>query len=302
MSNDGAVSEFIDKVLQNIFKIFYAGLYESTERSLEGLFDSFNREVNKATNLISAGPKQWNTSAYSMMQSVSENVCIPIAAVFITVIFCWELIHLVQESNSMHNIPPERLMIVLLKFALCLVVCAYSFKIVMSFCDLGIWASAKLGGHTSTSLWNFQLTLEDMGIDPTPEKITFSAVMELAGYKVMLAIGTVGIWICGAIVYVRVMLWFIELLLYASPAPIPYSTWMNKEWSQMGMNYTRKMLALSFEGFFILLLFAVYGGVLEGLQTGDFKQNLVMIIGCGFGLAVMMFKVGNISASIFNAH
>lgn len=302
MSNDGAVSEFIDKVLQNIFKIFYAGLYESTERSLEGLFDSFNREVNKATNLISAGPKQWNTSAYSMMQSVSENVCISIAAVFITVIFCWELIHLVQESNSMHNIPPERLMIVLLKFALCLVVCAYSFKIVMSFCDLGIWASAKLGGHTSTSLWNFQLTLEDMGIDPTPEKITFSAVMELAGYKVMLAIGTVGIWICGAIVYVRVMLWFIELLLYASPAPIPYSTWMNKEWSQMGMNYTRKMLALSFEGFFMLLLFAVYGGVLEGLQTGDFKQNLVMIIGCGFGLAVMMFKVGNISASIFNAH
>ncbi len=302
MSNDGAVSEFIDKVLQNIFKIFYAGLYESTERSLEGLFDSFNREVNKATNLISAGPKQWNTSAYSMMQSVSENVCIPIAAVFITVIFCWELIHLVQESNSMHNIPPERLMIVLLKFSLCLVVCAYSFKIVMSFCDLGIWASAKLGGHTSTSLWNFQLTLEDMGIDPTPEKITFSAVMELAGYKVMLAIGTVGIWICGAIVYVRVMLWFIELLLYASPAPIPYSTWMNKEWSQMGMNYTRKMLALSFEGFFMLLLFAVYGGVLEGLQTGDFKQNLVMIIGCGFGLAVMMFKVGNISASIFNAH
>ncbi len=302
MSNDGAVSEFIDKVLQNIFKIFYAGLYESTERSLEGLFDSFNREVNKATNLISAGSKQWNTSAYSMMQSVSENVCIPIAAVFITVIFCWELIHLVQESNSMHNIPPERLMIVLLKFALCLVVCAYSFKIVMSFCDLGIWASAKLGGHTSTSLWNFQLTLEDMGIDPTPEKITFSAVMELAGYKVMLAIGTVGIWICGAIVYVRVMLWFIELLLYASPAPIPYSTWMNKEWSQMGMNYTRKMLALSFEGFFMLLLFAVYGGVLEGLQTGDFKQNLVMIIGCGFGLAVMMFKVGNISASIFNAH
>ena len=68
------------------------------------------------------------------------------------------------------------------------------------------------------------------------------------------------------------------------------------------MNYTRKMLALSFEGFFMLLLFAVYGGVLEGLQTGDFKQNLVMIIGCGFGLAVMMFKVGNISASIFNAH
>lgn len=295
-------SEFAGELLQWIGKTLYTGLYASTEESLQGLFDSLNGALSSASRQITKGPKLWNDSAYSTVQGIAENVCIPIAAVFITVVFCWELIHLVQESNSMHNIPPERLMIVLLKFALCLVVCAYSFKIVMSFCDLGIWASAKLGGHTSTSLWNFQLTLEDMGIDPTPEKITFSAVMELAGYKVMLAIGTVGIWICGAIVYVRVMLWFIELLLYASPAPIPYSTWMNKEWSQMGMNYTRKMLALSFEGFFMLLLFAVYGGVLEGLQTGDFKQNLVMIIGCGFGLAVMMFKVGNISASIFNAH
>ncbi len=302
MSGDHAVSEFVDKVVQSIWKIFYAGLYESTRKSLEGLFDSLNQEVDKATNLISAGPKNWNDTAYSLMQNVSENVCIPLAAAFITVIFCWEIIHLVQESNSMQNIQPERLMLVLMKFALCLIVCTYSFQIVMAFCDLGIWASENLGGLTGDSVGEFKLTLEDLGIDPSPERITLAAVMELGGYKVMLAIGTVGIWICGVLVYVRVMLWFIELLLYASTAPIPYSTWMNREWSQMGMNYTRKMLALSFEGFFMLLLFSVYGGVLGGLQAGNFKQNLVMLIGCGFGLAVMMFKVGNISASIFNAH
>lgn len=223
--------------------------------------------MNKATSLISAGPKQWNDSAYGLMQNVSENVCIPLAAAFITVIFCWEMIHIVQESNSMQNIQPERLMIILIKFALCLIVCTYSFKIVMAFCDLGIWASKELGGLTNDSVGEFKLSLEDLGVDPSPEKITLGAVMELAGYKVMLAIGTVGIWICGVLVYIRVMLWFIELLIYASTAPIPYSTWMNKDWSQMGMNYTRKMLALSFEGFFMLLLFAVYGGVLGGLRA-----------------------------------
>ena len=235
------------------------------------------------------------------MQSISENVCIPIAAAFITVVFCWELIHLVQESNSMQNIQPERLMIVLIKFALCLVVCAYSFKIVMSFCDIGTWAARKLRAETQTSVSIAMApSMDELGLPA--DEYTLENLMELAGYKVTLVIASFGIWICGILVYIRVMLWFVEYLIYASPAPIPYSTWMNKEWSQMGMNYTRKMLALSFEGFFILLLFAVYGGVLEGLQTGDFKQNLVMIIGCGFGLAVMMFKVGNISASIFNAH
>lgn len=77
---------------------------------------------------------------------------------------------------------------------------------------------------------------------------------------------------------------------------------MNKDWSQVGMNYTRKMLALSFEGFFILLLFSTYGGILSGLQLEDFTQSMVMILGSGFALAIMMFKIGNLSASIFNAH
>ncbi len=171
----------------------------------------------------------------------------------------------------------------------------------MSFCDIGTWAARKLRAETQTSVSIAMApSMDELGLPA--DEYTLENLMELAGYKVTLVIASFGIWICGILVYIRVMLWFVEYLIYASPAPIPYSTWMNKEWSQMGMNYTRKMLALSFEGFFILLLFAVYGGVLEGLQTGDFKQNLVMIIGCGFGLAVMMFKVGNISASIFNAH
>lgn len=296
-----AVSEFWDKLLQLIIKSVYTALYQSVGESLQGLFDSLNRELSHASRQITRGPKLWNESAYGLMQDISENVCIPIAAVFITVIFCWELIHLVQESNSMQNIQPERLMLVLIKFALCLVVCAYSFRIVMGFCDLGTWAARQLREMTQTSVSiSMAPSLADLGLPE--DEYTLENLMKLAGYKVTLVLASFGIWICGILVYIRVMLWFVEYLLYASTAPIPFSTWMNKEWSQTGMNYTRKMLALSFEGFFILLLFSVYGGVLSGLQLGDFKQSLVMVIGCGFGLAVMMFKVGNISASIFNAH
>lgn len=295
------ISEFWDKLLWLIIKSIYDPLYKSVGESLQGLFDSLNRELSNASRQITLGPKLWNGSAYGLVQGISENVCIPIAAAFITVIFCWELIHLVQESNSMQNVQPERLLLVLLKFALCLLVCAYSFEIVMSFCDLGVWAAGRLRELTSTSVSiSMAPALEDLGLPA--DGYTLENLMKLAGYKVTLVLASFGIWICGILVYIRVMLWFVEYLIYASTAPIPYSTWMNKEWSQIGMNYTRKMLALSFEGFFILLLFAVYGGILGGLQMEDFTQSLVMVIGCGFGLAVMMFKVGNISASIFNAH
>lgn len=298
-----AISEFAEKLLEWIIKSLYDPLYESVEKSFQGLFDSLDNNVTNATQLISAGPEQWNGSAFGLMQTVAENVCIPIAGAFITVIFCWEMIHLVQDSNSMQSVKPENLMISLMKFALCLMVCAYSFKIIMGFCDLGIWAVGRLGTGSNVSFGASAPGLADLGIsNPPDDGYTVGGLMELVGYKIILVIAKVGIVLCGLLVYVRVMLWFMELLLYASAASIPYSTWMNREWSQVGMNYTRKMLALSFEGFFMLLLFAMYGGVLGGMQLGDFMQSLVMIIGCGFALAVMMFKVGNISSSIFNAH
>lgn len=303
VAGDAAISEFGEKLLQWIMKTVYTGLYISVERSIQGLFDTLNNEFSAASRSITKGPRLWNGSAYDTAQSVAENVCIPVAAGFITVIFCWELIHLVQEKNSMQDVKPERLLIVLMKFALCLAVCAYSFQIVMGFCDLGIWAARQLRTMSQTSVSiSYAPTLEDLGVDPSPDEYSLTDLMELAGYKIILTLAQFGIWICGILVYIRVMLWFVEFLLYASVAPIPYSTWINREWSQVGMNYTRKMLALSFEGFFMLLLFAMYGGVLGGLQLGDFRQSLVMVIGCGFALAVMMFKVGNISSSIFNAH
>lgn len=297
----GYVSEFVEGVIENIVESLYTPIYDSVANNVQDLFYDLNQNISSAASNITAGPRAWNPSAYATVQAVAENVCIPLAGSFITVIFCWEMIHLVQESNSMQNVKPDRLVISLMKFGLCLLACAYSFKIVMAFSDLGNWAAGKLAG-TSVSI-SMAPTLASMGLsNPPANGYTIGCLMELMGYWIALKLAKVGVWVCGIVVYIRVMLWFIEILIYASSAPISYSTWMNKEWSQVGMNYTRKMLALSFEGFFILLLFSLYGGVLGGLQLGDFQQSLVMILGCGFGLAVMMFKVSNISSSIFNAH
>lgn len=293
-------SEFFDSLLQMILKAIYDPLYKSVEQSFNDMFSILNYEVSKTAGRIIGGPAAWNQSAYNLIQSIAENVCIPIAAAFITVIFCWELIHLMQESNSMQNVSQEKIFLVLMKFALCMFVCAYSFKIVMGFYDIGAYASKKITGRTSIQFSGIEL--KDLGIVATPTEYELGMLMQLAGYKIILFIGKLGIIICSMLIYIRSMFWFIEFLLYASVAPIPYSTWVNREWSQVGMNYTRKMLAMSFDGFFILLLFTIYGGVMSGLKLGDFTQSMVMIIGSGFALAIMMFKTGNISASIFNAH
>lgn len=293
------ISEFVDKVLARIIKTLYDPIYRSVQKNMNNLFSFINSQILNATHQIVAGPKAWNSSAYNAMQTVAETICLPIAGCFITIIFCWQLISMVQDSNAMQAVKPDRLMFTLMKFCLCLYVCANSFKIIMAFCDLGIWAATKVYLNTNTYV-SFSHSLSDLGL--AADDYTFDNLMKLAGYWLAIKLALLAVWICGIIVYIRTMIWFVELLMYASAAPIPYSTWMNKEWSQVGMNYTRKMLALSFQGFFILLLFSLYGAVLSGLNLGDFTQSLVMILGCGFALAMMMFKAGPISESIFNAH
>lgn len=297
------ISEFAHQLGQEILRSIHIPLYDSVQKNMEDLFSVLNYEVTKAADRITGGVQAWNEDAFDLVRSIAENVCIPIAASLITVIFCWELIRLVQESNSMNNVKPDKIMIVLLKFGLCMLVCAKSFDIIVGISDLGAWASEQLGLLTSSELRHFDVDLSEMtGIKREPPEYDVGMLMTLCGYKVLLFIGKIGVAVCGALVYIRVMIWFLEFLIYSSAAPIPYSTWANKDWAQVGMNYTRKMLALAFEGFFILLLFAIYGGVISGISSDSLMENMIMVIGCGFALSVMMFKTGNISASIFNAH
>ena len=50
----------------------------------------------------------------------------------------------------------------------------------------------------------------------------------------------------------------IEIYLYTSIAPIPFATFINKEWGQVGNNYLKGLMALGFQGFFIMVIVGIY--------------------------------------------
>lgn len=296
------IGDFVDNLVQKITKGIYEGLFEACDSAFSGLFDSLNKHVGDAATTLSKTPQGWSETAYNTVKNVSENAFLPIAASLITVIFCWELIRMVQDSNSMQHITVDKIVVALLKLGLCLLVCSKAFDIVMSFFDLGSKATTLLA-DTTEGTFGDGLAFSDL-VTPPEEmtSVSMGNIMSLLWYLIIIWIGRIMIIVAGCIIYVRCVIWFLELLVYSSAAPIPYSTWINKEWSQLGMNYTRKMLSLVFQGPFMLLLFAIYGGVLDGISSDDFTVSMVMIIGCGFALCMMMFKVSSISDSIFNAH
>lgn len=294
------MSEFINNVIQSVLKALYDGLYSMCNKAFSGMFNNFNQRIGNTSNVLRLTPEIWNSTAYNTVKAIAENAFVPIATCFIACILAWELVHLLQESNQMGGQIFEKLLVLLFTCVICVFLCSKSFDIVMFFFRLGENVTSKIAGTTVGTFG------ENLSIDsflPRPQnEYTAALVFETAGDLILLGFANIIILGCSALIYIRVNIWFIEFLIYASAASIPNATWMNREWSQVGMNYTRKMLAVAFEGPFMLLLFSIYGGVVSGIGSGDFKESVIMIIGCGFALAGMMFKVGNISASIFNAH
>lgn len=302
------IGEFFDNLLQKILGGLYSGLYGKAELVFNKLFSSLNEKVTWAADELSTqDPKTWNGDAFSLVQTVAEDGLIPIASCIVVFIFCWELVRMMQESNHMQNVRADSIMMVLLKLILCLLACSKSFAIVMGFFEIGSDATKSIinrpadGDGPAIGAFGEGLKFEDV-LQPVTENFQIGDVMNALIALLLLLIAWILTMAAGGFIYVRISVWFIELLMYASAAPVPFATFGNREWGQMGTNYIRKMLAISFEGFFMLMLFAIFGAVMGGIGGGDFYESVVMIIAAALALCTMLGRTSNISASIFNAH
>ena len=61
----------------------------------------------------------------------------------------------------------------------------------------------------------------------------------------------------------------IEIYLYVSVAPIPFSTFTNREWGSIGNNYVKALLALGFQGFFMMVCVAIYAVLVNAITVAD---------------------------------
>jgi hypothetical protein len=299
-------SEFIDNLLQSVWKSMYQGLYNVTGAVFSKIQDVLSEGILRSRNILNSTPQEWNETAFSFIKGVAENAAIPIAGCIITFIFCWQLISMVQESNQMHNIKPETIVLLLMKLVICLLVCANSFKIVCGLFDLGHWATehikfVEINNPDGSGIIDFNNILNS----ELPE-YGFGDVMTMLVNLIMTVIAQVIVYVLNVVMIIKVSMWY--LLIYASAAPIPFSTFINKEWGQVGMNYLRKILAMSFEGFFMIVAFGIYEAMViniivsNGNAPDKYMMSIVTTCGCGFGLIMILNKTGSIASSIFNAH
>lgn len=286
-------------------------LFEKIEEAIRELLTNFVSsnlttmftDVNDRTGTIAAEvaqtPQAWNGSIFNMIQNLSNSVIIPIAGLIITFVLCYELISMITEKNNMHDMDTWMFFKWFFKSFIAVYLVTNTFNITMAVFDVGQHlvnaAAGVIGGSTSIDIAS---TITEME--------TAMESMEL-GELLQLSLETMLVSMCMKIIsiLITVVLYgrMIEIYLYTSVAPIPFATMTNREWGQIGNNYARGLLALGFQGFFIIVIVGIYCVLVNSMTVAaDIHSALFSIAAYTVILCFALFKTGGISKSIFNAH
>lgn len=101
----------------------------------------------------------------------------------------------------------------------------------------------------------------------------------------------------------------IEVFMYLGVAPIPMATMMDGgEWSGIGKNWVKQLLALSFQGFFIIVALGIFKTLFSNAiialnsSTDGVIMQMGMLLVYTAALIFTILRTGAISKSAFNAH
>ena len=251
--------------------------------NLSGLFDQINEQVGDVAASVGQTPAAWNAGVFSMIQSLSETVVVPIAGIIITFVLSYELISMIIEKNNLHDFDTFNIF-------------KWIFKAFVAVAQHIVQQSAGIvTGSTSVdfaaALGDIAAQLEPMGIGEL-----FGLLVETMLLRVTAPILS----LCIMLVLVGRM---VEIYIYCSVGAIPFATMTNREWGQMGNNYLRGLVALGLQGFFIMICVAIYA-VLIGQIGGAGNLHIAIWQCAGYTvlLCFSLFKTGAVSKSILNAH
>ena len=268
--------------------------------NLDSMFTDVNDKVGTIAGEVGMTPSAWNAGIFGMVQTLSENVVIPIAGMIISFVLIYELISMVIDKNNMHDFDTGLFFRFLGKACIAVMLVSKTFGIVMAVFDVGSYVVAQAAGSISGST---SIDVEAALVSMLNSQIDTMEIGEL----IRLGLETMIISLCMKImsVLITVIMYgrMIEIYLYVSVAPIPAATVTNREWGSIGTNYLKGLVALAFQGFFIMVCVAIYAVLASGITVAADLHSALWSVGAyTVILCFSLFKTGSVSKSIFNAH
>ncbi|WP_300758526.1 VirB6/TrbL-like conjugal transfer protein, CD1112 family [uncultured Oscillibacter sp.] len=278
---------------------FKGVLIDGITSNLTGLFDTVNGKVGEIAADVGATPQGWNSGIFNMLRSLSETVIVPIAGAILALIMCYELIQLIAERNSMHDMDSWMLFRWVFKSAAAIILVSNTWNIVMGVFDLTQsvvnQSAGVIIGNTSIDITSVitdldtRLSAMDIGglLGLWFQSLFVGLTMNILSICIML------------VVYGRM----IEIYLVTSLGPIPLATIGNSEWRGMGQGYLKSLFALGFQAFLIMVVTGIYAVLVQSIALSDDVSGAIWgCMGYTVLLCFCLFKTGSIAKAVFAAH
>ncbi len=289
----------MDGILDKLDQWLRGLLMEGISGNLIGMFDSVNGKVGEIAAQVGTTPQAWNSGIFNMIRNLSETVMVPIAGLILTFIMCYELIQMITDRNSLHDIDTWMFFRWVFKTFCAVLLVTNTWNIVMAIFDVGQHvvnqSAGVIVGDTAIDISGVTNNLEAR-LDVLTTGELFGLWFQSLFVGLTMNILSICIML---VVYGRM----IEVYLATSVGPIPLATMVNREWGSTGQNYIKSLLALAFQAMLIMVCVGIYSVLVQTISTtGDIAAAIWTCMGYTALLCFALFKTGSLSKSLFGAH
>ena len=313
---DDIVDGIVDAIETAITKMLDGGASSMIQESLN-LFKA-GMKVDDGSTIggnLTTMPNDYNSSIWNIVYAICTNVVAPIGGMILVIILLYELLSMVMEGNNFREFDTAIFFKWIFK-ALCgIILISHTTDIIIGVFSLGnditIGALEQVTDTSGTDMLSLDVNtvadqIYNMLLDE--HKADWGVLIVFLLFSVaMFLVMLVSLVIVMLVVISRL----IEAFMYIAVAPIPMSTFMNKEWGTIGTNWLRNLMALAFQGLFIVVALGVFQAMFvssvqdlldNSKDTTKMYLSMVNCIVWAVALCFTIFKSSSISKSVFNAH
>ena len=288
----------MDFILEQITDWLKEMLVGAIMGNLSGMFESVNNQVGEIATSVGMTPANFSPGVFAMIRNISESVIIPIAGLILTFIACYELIQMIIDHNNLANFETWTFFKWVFKTFVAVMLITNTFNITMAVFDV-----AQHVVNSSAGIISADTAIDAAALEAMEETLNAMELGELLGLLLQSFILQVTMYALSIVIFIIVYGRMIEIYLMVSLAPIPFSTFANREQSQIGQNYLRSLFALGFQGFLIIICVGIYAVLIQSVAfSDDIIASIWGVMGYTVLLCFTLFKTGTLAKSVFNAH
>ena len=288
------MNSILEQITDWLKQMLVAGIMDN----LSGMFDSVNQRVGEIAVQVGTSPADFSPGVFTLIRNVSESVIIPIAGIILTIIACCELIQMIIDHNHLANFETWIFFKWVFKTFTAVLLITNTFNITMAVFDV-----AQHVVSSSAGIITSDTAVDASGLEVLEETLMEMELGPLLGLFLQSFLVQITMWALSILIFVIVFGRMVEIYLMVSLAPIPFSTFGNREQSQVGQNYLRSLFALGFQGFLIMICVGIYAVLIQGIA---FSEDIIAFIWGVVGYTVLLcfalLKTGSLARSVLSAH